>query len=210
MQNKLLTQRNLFQSIYKAQKGITGLETAIILIAFVVVASVFAYTVLGAGLFSSQKSQEAVFSALDETQGTLQIRGSVIGYNSTLNANNSLGKIDLTIALYGNGKPIDLTPSWTYAAGTLNNSNPSSHKLQVSFSDSNATLADAPWTINWIGKNNSDNLLDPMRAQLSRSGSMITTPMSGRRAPPASSWPVTTWRPIPSLRWNSNPRTAPR
>ena len=35
------------------QRGITGLETAIILIAFVVVASVFAYTVLSAGIFSA-------------------------------------------------------------------------------------------------------------------------------------------------------------
>ncbi|HUV53535.1 MAG TPA: archaellin/type IV pilin N-terminal domain-containing protein, partial [Dehalococcoidia bacterium] len=38
------------------ERGITGLETAIILIAFVVVASVFAYTVLSAGIFSSQKA----------------------------------------------------------------------------------------------------------------------------------------------------------
>ena len=35
------------------QRGITGLETAIILIAFVVVASVFAYTVLSAGVLSA-------------------------------------------------------------------------------------------------------------------------------------------------------------
>ena len=42
------------------QRGVTGLETAIILIAFVVVASVFAYTVLSAGLFSSEKGKEAI------------------------------------------------------------------------------------------------------------------------------------------------------
>jgi len=36
------------------QRGITGLETAIILIAFVVVASVFAFTVLSTGVFSSE------------------------------------------------------------------------------------------------------------------------------------------------------------
>ncbi len=36
----------------KQQRGITGIETAIILIAFVIVASVFAYVVLSAGLFS--------------------------------------------------------------------------------------------------------------------------------------------------------------
>ena len=41
-------------SDFKAdQKGITGLETAIVLIAFVVVASVFAFAVLSTGLTSS-------------------------------------------------------------------------------------------------------------------------------------------------------------
>ncbi len=40
--------RKLMNKIYGNHKGITGLETAIILIAFVVVAAVFAYTVLSA------------------------------------------------------------------------------------------------------------------------------------------------------------------
>jgi len=60
------------------EKGITGLETAIILIAFVVVAAVFAYTALSAGLFSTQKAQEAVYSGLKEAQSTLELRGGVI------------------------------------------------------------------------------------------------------------------------------------
>jgi len=41
-----------FRKIRDKQEGITGLKTAIILIAFVIVASVFAYVVLSAGLFS--------------------------------------------------------------------------------------------------------------------------------------------------------------
>ncbi len=66
------------KALNREQRGITGLETAIILIAFVVVASVFAYTVLSAGLFSTQKSQEAVTSGLEETQSTLKLNGGVI------------------------------------------------------------------------------------------------------------------------------------
>ena len=66
MLRKLLKQKRYFKNIYTSQKGITGLETAIILIAFVVVAAVFAYTVLSAGLFATQKSQEAVYSGLEK------------------------------------------------------------------------------------------------------------------------------------------------
>ena len=60
------------------QRGITGLETAIVLIAFVVVASVFAFGVLNTGLLSSEKSKEAALGGLEETSATLSIRGKVI------------------------------------------------------------------------------------------------------------------------------------
>ena len=42
--------KKLIKWLSRDEKGITGLETAIILIAFVVVAAVFAYTTLSAGL----------------------------------------------------------------------------------------------------------------------------------------------------------------
>ena len=65
------------------QRGITGLETAIVLIAFVVVASVFAFAVLSTGLLSSEKSKETVLGGLEETQSTIVLRGSVIAHAST-------------------------------------------------------------------------------------------------------------------------------
>ena len=65
--------------LYREQRGITGLETAIVLIAFVVVASVFAFAVLSTGLLSSEKSKETVLGGLEETSSTLSVRGDVIG-----------------------------------------------------------------------------------------------------------------------------------
>ncbi len=65
--------------LHDNQRGITGLETAIVLIAFVVVASVFAFAVLSTGLLSSEKSKETVLGGLEETSSTIAIRGSVIG-----------------------------------------------------------------------------------------------------------------------------------
>ena len=51
-------------SLHKEQKGMTGLETAIILIAFVTVAAVFSYAVLSAGLFSAERGKETVYAGL--------------------------------------------------------------------------------------------------------------------------------------------------
>ena len=69
------------------QRGITGLETAIVLIAFVVVASVFAFAVLSTGLLSSEKSKETVLGGLEETGATIAIKGSVIAHTDATNVN---------------------------------------------------------------------------------------------------------------------------
>ena len=47
--------------LHRNERGITGLETAIILIAFVTVAAVLAYSVLSAGLFSAERGTETVY-----------------------------------------------------------------------------------------------------------------------------------------------------
>ena len=61
----------------RSARGVTGIETAIILIAFVVVASVFAYVVLSAGIFSAEKGKEAVFTGIDRAASSIDIVGSL-------------------------------------------------------------------------------------------------------------------------------------
>src|SRR3989304_5920980 len=70
--------RKYLASTVANQKGITGLETAIILIAFVVVASVFAFTVLSTGIFSAEKGKEAVNSGLQTARSSMELVGSVV------------------------------------------------------------------------------------------------------------------------------------
>jgi archaeal flagellin FlaB len=91
--------------IYHGKKGITGLETAIILIAFVTVAAVLAYTVLSAGIFSSERGKEAVYGGLNSAQSTMTVKGAVIGKSlddmTTMN-------ITFTLALALSGSSVDL------------------------------------------------------------------------------------------------------
>jgi flagellin FlaB len=60
------------------ERGITGLETAIVLIAFVVVAAVFSFVVLSTGLFSSERGKETVFAGLAKTRGSMALTGGII------------------------------------------------------------------------------------------------------------------------------------
>jgi len=64
----------------KEQSGITGLETAIVLIAFVVVAAVFAFTVLTTGLFTSEKAKETALAGVQTTSSSLVIKGAIIAH----------------------------------------------------------------------------------------------------------------------------------
>ena len=146
------------------EKGITGIETAIIMIAFIVVAAVFAKSILSAGIFAADKGREAVYSGLEEIQGTLEVRGDLIGFKDTLNSGGqgSLGKVEFTITMYSDGGQADLTPAYTIdsSTGALSNTNPNANKILIAFTDQDVAVDDCAWTVAWSGRNNGDYMLD--------------------------------------------------
>ena len=95
------------------QRGITGLETAIVLIAFVVVSSVFAFAALSTGLFSSDKAKETIQAGLAETRGSMELKGSVILTASTTGTGGIVSDIAFQVANAAGGESIDLTPGKT-------------------------------------------------------------------------------------------------
>ena len=96
------------------QRGITGLETAIVLIAFVVVSSVFAFAALSTGLFSSDKAKETISAGLAEARGTLELKGSVIAkVSGTTGSSGVVTSIEFQVSNAAAGEAIDLTPGNT-------------------------------------------------------------------------------------------------
>lgn len=95
----------LFRS---TDNAFTGLEAAIVLIAFVVVAAVFSYVVLGAGFFTTQKSQETVHTSVGQASSSLEIIGNVIGVNATADNAPNLQYINVTVGLTAGGTAMDL------------------------------------------------------------------------------------------------------
>ena len=165
----------LMRKIYCDQKGITGLETAIILIAFVVVAAVFAYTVLSAGLFSSQKGQEAVYAGLEETRSTMELRSGVTAYSAAraslyqsdgatnINAatTRAITRVQFILTNTLDGEPIDLHPSYTGSASAgIVPSLPDEHTTIITLHDANVHLSDCAWTVDFIGNDTGDYLLE--------------------------------------------------
>ena len=85
----------------------TGLEAAIVLIAFVVVAAVFAYVILGAGFFTTQKAQETVYKSVEQSTTNLQLIGNVYGLTS--DPASGIDEIKFSIGLAPGAQAVDLT-----------------------------------------------------------------------------------------------------
>src|SRR4030042_5089478 len=133
----------MYNKYFKHEKGITGLETAIILIAFVVVAAVFAYTALSAGLFSTQKAQEAVYSGLKEAQSTLELRGGVIATATA--PGGSVKQISFVVANVLGGEPIDFTEPSPDSDNTGIADTSSTNKVVIKYIDASQTINDLYW-----------------------------------------------------------------
>jgi flagellin FlaB len=165
--------KRLVKTMRRDERGITGLETAIILIAFVVVASVFAYTVLSAGIFSSQKGQEAVYTGLQHARSTLLMKGDVIAQSN----GNEVQSLVICVASALNGEKIDLTEP---IPGNGTAGNGSQNVVVVSYSSAGNRTDDLAWTAKLLGKGNIDQMLDPgetfeMTIDLTGAGETIGT-----------------------------------
>ena len=135
------------RSLTLDQRGITGLETAIVLIAFVVVSSVFAFAALSTGLFSSDKAKETIQAGLAETRGSMELKGSVILTSSTTGTSGVVSDIAFQVASAAGGESIDLTPGKTIIKYT--------DDTQSKIFDSTAKV-----TVTGLGTADSDKLLE--------------------------------------------------
>lgn len=129
----------------KGQKGITGLETAIILIAFVMVASVLAYVVLSAGIYSSQKAKENIDQGLRQSSSTLELKGNILSKTE----DGILTELYLTVGKLSGGNSIDLTDT----SGGKN-------IVVVSYADAYQQYPAVDWTVTKLATRNDNNILE--------------------------------------------------
>ena len=135
------------RSLLPDQRGITGLETAIVLIAFVVVSSVFSFAALSTGLFSADKAKETIQSGLAETRGSMELKGSVVLTASTTGTSGVVSNIAFQVSNAAGGEAIDLTPG----------------KTIIKYNDDSQSKvfdAEAGFTVTAVGDADSDKLLE--------------------------------------------------
>lgn len=133
-----------WNNLHSDESGQTALETAIILIAFIVVASVFAFTILSAGSTSTEKGQAAIYAGLEGVQSSMSVRGSIVAQA----AGSTVDSVVFTVSLVAGGDPVDLTDT------------SGSNVVVIGYRDNTQFLNEVSWTVAWIGNNDGDNLLE--------------------------------------------------
>ena len=136
----------IHKRVIAKEEGITGLETAIILIAFIMVASVFSYVVVSAGLYSSQKAKQAITAGLESIMSVIEIKGDVIAKIE----NSQVKEIYLFVGTPAAGGSVDFTD-------TANSTN----TVVISYMDSDQMFPTVNWTMQKLSTVNTDDMLDP-------------------------------------------------
>lgn len=137
-----------FHKLHQNEQGQTALEAAIILIAFVVVASIFAFAILSAGTASTERGEQAIYSGLEGVQSSMQLRGSVIAAEST-DEPDTVGSITFTVSLVSGGEPVDVTDA--------DSGNP---RVIIGYRTDEYFNPAMDWSSSFIGSNDDDLLLE--------------------------------------------------
>jgi flagellin FlaB len=160
--------------ISRKLKAIVGIESAIVLIAFVVVAAALAFVVLNMGFFTTQRSKETIGSGLAQASSALEIDGTVLAKINTTGKN--LECMIIPLRLSAGQKPVDLTPNKTsitvWVLGKFAEQNLYTHQSQANTDLSDFTIdnlcgsatqggSKAKVAMIWQTGNNGDNVLDP-------------------------------------------------
>ncbi|MCD1296029.1 flagellin [Methanocella sp. CWC-04] len=142
----------------KNDAAFTGLEAAIVLIAFVVVAAVFSYVMLGAGFFTSQKSKEVVHTGVSQATSSVELAGDVIGIGDADGGNCDYIKI--TLQLTAGNNPIDLSKT-VISYRTSSAYNPSIWTYTTLYEDDSSATNSYKWvTTNQASAASADTLLE--------------------------------------------------
>jgi flagellin FlaB len=143
----------MFNKIHKDESGITALETAIILIAFVVVAAVFAFTILQAGTFSTERGREAIYGGLEQVSSSMEVVGAIIAQKHPSDTQVMTLTFELQSVAAGGGINITDTTS-------------SSNMVVISYGDDDEFVDKLDWTMEWIvggsaAGGDGDDMLEP-------------------------------------------------
>jgi len=103
---------NLIQKGHRhTHRGIIGIESAIVLIAFVIVAAALAFVVLNMGFSTTQKAKTAIIAAVEEAGSSLEVAGKITAAGWV--SQNSLNVTNIPLKIVSGGATSNLDGNFT-------------------------------------------------------------------------------------------------
>jgi len=99
---------NLQRKGTQSHRGVIGVESAIVMIAFVIVAAALAFVVLNMGFTTSQKAKTSIISSLGEASSSMQVAGKVTGSGAPDSGVLNATSFPIKIASGGNHINLDV------------------------------------------------------------------------------------------------------
>ena len=94
-----------------AHRGIIGIESAIVLIAFVIVAAALAFVVLNMGFSTTQKAKTAIIAAYEEAGSSLEVAGKITAAGDV--TNDVLNATTIPIKIVSGGASANMDGNFT-------------------------------------------------------------------------------------------------
>ena len=91
-----------------AHRGVIGVESAIVMIAFVIVAAALAFVVLNMGFSTTQRAKTAIIASLEESSSSLEIAGKITGAGDVDQSLLNVTAVPLKIASGGSSVNMNL------------------------------------------------------------------------------------------------------
>jgi flagellin FlaB len=103
---------NLIQKGHRhTHRGIIGIESAIVLIAFVIVAAALAFVVLNMGFSTTQKAKTSIIAAVEEAGSSLEVAGKITAIGDV--SNNVLNATTIPIKIVSGGASSNIDGNFT-------------------------------------------------------------------------------------------------
>ncbi|MEN6611417.1 MAG: flagellin [Methanoregulaceae archaeon] len=144
---------------HSQEQAFTGLEAALVFVAFIAVAAVFSYVVLGAGFFTAQKNQATIAAGVKQTTSSAQIFGDVYAITAMDNTSRWADYVKITLSSTGEEEGLDVSKM------TVTYQDPETRWINLTYAGDPVTAADITgvprWGILQKVNANTNTLLEP-------------------------------------------------
>ncbi len=135
-------------------RGIIGVEAAIVMIAFVIVAAALSFVVLNMGFSTTQKAKTTITDSLEEASSSMEVAGKITGIGHV--TANALNATTIPLKIASGGASVNLDPSSAsirYASNDISYDNIYVDILDTTFYNSTDAALDAAETAAIISAN---------------------------------------------------------